>query len=73
MPYYIYRIGALNILTKLGEAAGFKEARTLANEQRKHAPAGERVRMIFADNELAAEELLNSPRELDPSLSGDDW
>ena len=29
--------------------------------------------MIFADNELAAEDILSQPRELDTSLAGDDY
>jgi hypothetical protein len=29
--------------------------------------------MIFADNEIAAQETLMAERELDASLSGDDW
>jgi hypothetical protein len=73
MPYYIYRVGMLNILAKQGEALSFKEARAFANEQRKQIGPNEKVRMIFAADELAAEELLNTQRELDPSLAGDDW
>jgi hypothetical protein len=75
MPYYIYRIGPLNILTKQAEADGFKEARGLANELRKALDprAGTRIQMIFAENELAAEDILSQPRELDPSLAGDDY
>lgn len=75
MPYYIYKIGPLNILEKQAEADGFKEARALANDLRKRlAPhAGTRIQMIFAENELAAEDTLSQPRELDPSLAGDDY
>jgi hypothetical protein len=75
MPYYIYRIGPLGILTKLDEADGFKEARALANDLRKtlDPKTGTRIKMIFADNELAAEDTLSQPRELDPSLAGDDY
>jgi hypothetical protein len=29
--------------------------------------------MIFAENELAAEDTLSQPREPDPSLAGDDY
>jgi hypothetical protein len=75
MPYYVYRIGPLNILEKQAEADGFKEARALANELRKRLDprAGTRIKMIFAENELAAEDTLSQPRELDPSLAGDDY
>lgn len=75
MPYYIYKIGPLNILNKQGEAAGFKEAKALANELRRGLDpnAGQTVKMIFAENELAAEDTLSQPRELDASLAGDDY
>jgi hypothetical protein len=75
MPYYIYKIGPLNILEKQGVAEAFKEARSLANELRKtlDPKTGSKVKMIFADNELAAEDTLSQPRELDASLAGDDY
>ena len=73
MPYYLYKIGTLNILTKMGEATEFKPARTEANELRKALSPGERIKIIFAANELAAEELLSTPRELDHTLAGDDY
>ncbi len=75
MPYYIYKIGPLNILNKLAEADAFKEARALANDLRKtlDPKSGTRIQMIFAENELAAEDTLSQPRELDPSLAGDDY
>ncbi len=76
MPYYIYRIGGpLNLLDKQGVAETFKEAKARVNELRRQIdPAsGMQVRMIFAENELAAEDTLGQPRELDPSLAGDDY
>lgn len=73
MPYYLYKIGTLNILTKMGEEAEFKAARVRANEMRKALPPGERIKIMFAANELAAEELLSTPRELDHTLAGDDY
>ena len=75
MPYYIYRIGPLNILAKQGQADNFKEAKAAANELRKQLdPAsGQTIKMIFAENELAAEDTLSQPRELDASLAGDDY
>jgi hypothetical protein len=75
MPYYIYKIGPLNILEKLGEDTEFKAARGVANELRKglDPKTGTRIKMIFADNELAAEDTLSQPRELDLTLSGDDY
>ena len=75
MPYFVYKIGPLNTLEKQGQAESFKEAKAMANELRKGVdPAsGQMVKMIFAENELAAEDTLSQPRELDPSLAGDDY
>ncbi len=73
MPYYLYKIGTLNILTKMGENADFKAARVEANELRKALSPGEKIKIMFAANELAAEELLSTPRELDNTLAGDDY
>lgn len=75
MPYYIYKIGPLSILQKQGMADGFKEARALVNDLRKGLDpmSGTRIKMIFAANELQAEDTLSQPRELDPSLAGDDY
>ncbi|MCU0840213.1 MAG: hypothetical protein MUC79_00655 [Thiobacillaceae bacterium] len=75
MPYFIYKIGPLNILEKQGQAETFKEAKALANERRKtlDPTSGQVVKMIFAENELAAEDTLSQPRELDASLAGDDY
>jgi hypothetical protein len=75
MPYFIYKIGPLNILAKQGQADSFKEAKATANELRKQLVpnSGQVIKMIFAENELAAEDTLSQPRELDTSLAGDDY
>ncbi|HMM46831.1 MAG TPA: hypothetical protein PKC12_02500 [Thiobacillaceae bacterium] len=75
MPYYVFRIGMFKVLEKQGEWASFKEARVHVNELRKtlDPKSGDTYRMIFAENEIAAQETLSAERELDPSLSGDDW
>ncbi len=75
MPYYIYKIGPLKILEKRGAAESFKEAKAAANALRKQLDpkTGESIKIMFAENELAAEDLLSQPRELDPSLAGDDY
>lgn len=76
MPYFIYKIsGPLKLLEKQGVEASFKEAKATANELRKglDPSTGEVVKMIFAENELAAEDILSQPRELDHSLAGDDY
>lgn len=75
MPYYIYRVGPLGVLTKQGENENFRAARSLANDWRKtlSPDSGAQIKIVFAANELTAEDLLATPRELDPTLSGDDY
>jgi len=75
MPYFIYKIGPMSILEKQGQADSYKEAKAIANERRRDLDpkSGQVVKMIFADNELAAEDVLSQPRELDASLAGDDY
>ena len=67
MPYYIFKIGPMSILDKQGQADSYKEAKAIANESRRHLDpnSGQVVKMIFADNELTAEDVLSQPRELD--------
>lgn len=75
MPYFIYEIGPLNILNKRDQASSYKEAKAIANTLRKKLDpnTGAQIKMIFAENELQAEDTLSQPRELDPSLAGDDY
>lgn len=75
MPYYLYEVGPLNLLNKRGQADSFKEAKAAANALRKALDpnSGRQIKMIFAENELQAEDTLSQPRELDPSLAGDDY
>jgi hypothetical protein len=76
MPYFIYKIGGpLKLLEKQGEAESFKAAKAAANALRKGLDpnSGYQIKMIFAENELQAEDTLSQPRELDPSLAGDDY
>ena len=77
MPYYLYRVtqsGPIKQLAKLTQFEVFKDASTEAKRRRKEPdlPAGAQVKVIFADNELMAEDLLNQVREAEP-LTGDDW
>jgi hypothetical protein len=77
MPYYLYRVtqsGPIKQLAKLTQFDGFKDASVEAKRLRKEPdlPAGALVKVIFADNELMAEDLLNQVREGEP-LTGDDW
>lgn len=77
MTYYVYRIsqiGPVKQLYKLAEFDTFKPASAEAKRLRKDGdlPEGVTVKVIFADNELQAEELLQQVREPEP-LIGDDY
>lgn len=75
MPYYLYRITERPIrqLAKLAQYPSFKEAGAEAKRLRGAVdqPAGSVVKVIFADNELQAEDQLSQVREA-PLLVGDD-
>jgi len=75
MPYYIYRIVEcpLRMLEKLEQHEIYKEASARAKELRKEEMWGAngQIRMIHAENELQAEDLLNQMREPVPE-PGDD-
>ncbi|HKJ07507.1 MAG TPA: hypothetical protein VKA76_00310 [Gammaproteobacteria bacterium] len=74
MPYFVYKIGHLNVLEQMDAAPGFKEAKAKATELRTQlAPdSGETIRIIFAATELEAEDLLSRPSEPRPMMLGDD-
>jgi hypothetical protein len=63
------------VLEKQGEWASFKEARAQTNALRKtlDPKTGDKYKMIFAENEIAAQDTLSAERELDTRLTGDDW
>lgn len=73
MPYYIYRIveRPIRMLEKLEEHAVYREASARAKLLRGEESGSATIKMIFADNELHAEDLLNQVREPQPEL-GDD-
>lgn len=75
MPYFIYKVHApLKNLEKVAQHASFKEASRTVKELRA-APdmaAGGAIRMIFAENELEAEDLLSQVRKPEPMV-GDDY
>jgi hypothetical protein len=68
-------MGMFKVLEKQGEWATFKEAKVQTNELRKtlDPKTGDKYKMIFAENEIAAQETLSAERELEKTLSGDDW
>ena len=77
MPYYIYRVtpvGPIRQLVKITQFDAFKEASTEAKRLRRECElaADELIKIIFAANELQAEELLNEPRGED-LMTGEDY
>lgn len=77
MPYYLYRItqlGPVKQLDKLTQFDAFKEASTEAKclRQAPDLPTGATIKVIFADNELMAEDILSQVREAEPNI-GDDY
>ena len=76
MPYYIYRIFSKPIprLDKAGEFASFREASAAVKTLRAapDLPTACRVKMIFADSELHAEDLLSQVRTGETGRVGDD-
>lgn len=72
MPYYIYRIKSFNQLYKLNEFETFGDASKHAKTMRLTEPAGstEKIKVIFAESEFQAEDLLSQVRVAGPK--GDD-
>ncbi len=72
MPYYIYLVKPFSQLDKLTEFATYNEASTHAKalraQQITNAPG--KIKVMFADNELQAEDLLCQVRIAPPK--GDD-
>jgi hypothetical protein len=72
MPYFIYNVHPpLRRLEKIAAFDAFKPASERAKALRREADGWE-VKVIFADNELQAEDLLSQVREKEP-ITGDDW
>ncbi len=74
MPYYLYKVFPFHRLEKVAEFAKFPEASAQAKRLRDapDLPSECRVRVMFADNELAAEALLTEVREPRPRFDDDD-
>lgn len=68
MPYYLYRVRPFAIFEKLAEHGAFAPASAQAKALRAELPAGspDRIKVMFADNELQAEDLLCQVREPRP-------
>ncbi len=72
MPYFLYAVQPFAQLEQLGESPTFPEASRRARALRAAQPAQQnrRIRIVFADSPLAAEDLLLQVREAPPE--GDD-
>ncbi len=75
MPYYIYKVQQnLSLqLSKLEAHDAFRDASARAKDLRREMALadGSTVKVVFAENELEAEDLLSQVREPQPEL-GDD-
>lgn len=75
MPYYIYRItqiGPIRQIEKTAQFDAFRDASAEAKRLRMAAdPAQGQFKVIFGENELQAEDILNTVRPPEPLL-GDD-
>lgn len=76
MPYFVYKIESFPIrrLEKLNAFDVFKDASGYAKEQRValNLPEGQIIKVIHAENELMAEDVLSQVREAPPKI-GDDY
>lgn len=74
MPYYIYEIveQPIRTLKKIGEHPSFKDASAEAKQLRAAGTYAGTVKVVFADNELQADDLLSQVREAPPMI-GDDY
>ncbi len=72
MPYYIYLVKPFTQLDKLAECETYQEASATAKALRATQTVGvkNKIKVMFADNELQAEELLCEVRIAPPK--GDD-
>jgi hypothetical protein len=72
MPYYLFAVKPMAQLELLAEFDAFGEASARAKALRSVLPTGGdvRIKVMFADTQLAAEDLLLQVR--DPGPSGDD-
>jgi len=76
MPYYIFRTYAFPVrrLELVEASAVFRDAsaRTKALRASPDLPPGCVVKMVFAENQLHAEDLLNQVRAPQPGVVGDE-
>ena len=75
MPYFVYKIESfpVRLLTRLAQFDSFKEASAEAKVRRTSMPlnAGEIIKVMFAESELDAEDMLSQVREKPPTTGED--
>ena len=75
MPYYIYKVSSFPIrkLEKVEQHSAFRDASARAKALRALLTAAEAgsIKMILADNELQAEDLLSQQRSPQPNPDDD--
>ena len=75
MPYFVYKLFETPVrsVEPLGQFARFSEASQFAKARRAEpTPEPCTIRVVFAENALAAEDALLNPREAPPRI-GDDY
>jgi len=70
MPYYVYLLRPVLPPEKLATFDAFPAASLDAKARRAAVEPGQRIKVIFAEHETQAEDLLVTPREAPPA--GDD-
>jgi hypothetical protein len=72
MPYYVYAVHPFAQLEQVGEHGAYREASAQAKALREKlgGDAATRIRVMFADSAVAAEDLILAIR--DPRPPGDD-
>jgi type I site-specific restriction endonuclease len=74
MPYFVYEIHPMRIVKKVAQHDKFKDASAQAKEIRNKLTSADNysIKVIFAENELHAEEMLGEVREKPPT-TGEDY
>jgi hypothetical protein len=74
MPYFVYEIHPMRIVKKVADFDKFKDASAHAKELRGKITGADNysIKVIFAENELHAEEMLGEVREKPPT-TGEDY
>lgn len=74
MPYFVYEVHPLRIVKKVAQFDKFKDASAHAKAIRNTLTGADNysIKVIFAENELHAEEMLCEVREKPPT-TGEDY